>query len=254
MLERPIASGSANAQKTCVSVAGSQTARAPTCRSVDTATSTSAVSARPPACASSSLARVALSAGTAPVATRPAARPAIVASLTMGNTLLVPVDSGSIAASPIAVAATLAVPSPPRQTTTRAPAATMRRTASTVSWAVCRIGWPSRNSTSGSRMPWLRRCPIARSTAAEIPPRSVDSSTRSTPTAWNAVSIRWIMLAFSAVGNTVACVTSRRMSRPDSGFATTPTTASPTVPHLLGPYSARSCRKGEYPRPAPRMI
>ena len=43
MLDRPIASGSANAQNTWATVAGSQTARAPTWRSVDTATSTSAV-------------------------------------------------------------------------------------------------------------------------------------------------------------------------------------------------------------------
>src|SRR5260221_11942464 len=44
--------------------------------------------------------------------------------------------------------------------------------------------------------------------------------------------MRWIMLAFSAVGNTEACVTRRRMSRPDIGFATTPTTPSPTATHL----------------------
>ena len=76
----------------------------------------------------------------------------MVASRTAGNTLLVPVDRASIGTSPIADAATLAVPSPPRQTITRAPAVTMRRTASTVSCAVCRIGWPSRYSTSGHRL------------------------------------------------------------------------------------------------------
>ena len=57
MLDRPIASGSANAQKSWVSVAGSHTARLPTWRSVDTATSMSAVSARSPTRTSSSLAR-----------------------------------------------------------------------------------------------------------------------------------------------------------------------------------------------------
>ena len=235
MLDRPIASGSANAQKSWVSVAGSHTARLPTWRSVDTATSMSAVSARSPTRASSSLARaVTPSAGTVPVATKPAARPAIVASRTAGNVLLVPVDSASIGTSPAADAVTLAVPSPPRQTITCAPAVTIRRTASTVSCAVCRIGWPSRNSTSGHRPPAPRRRSIARNTAAEMPPRSVPSSTRCTPTAASAVSMRWIMLAFSAVGNTEACVTRRRMSRPDSGFATTPTIASPTA-HLLAP-------------------
>src|SRR5690348_677106 len=41
------------------------------------------------------------------------------------------------------------------------------------------------------------------------------------------------MLAFSAVGKTEARVVRRRMSRPDSGFATTPTIASPKATHLL---------------------
>src|SRR5579862_9966929 len=82
-----------------------------------------------------------------------------------------------------------------------------------------------------------------------MPPRSVLSSTRSTPTAPRAVSIRRIMLAFSAVGNTEAWVTRRRMSRPDSGFATTPTIASPTASPPHGPNSARLARKGEYPPP-----
>ena len=114
--------------------------------------STSAVSVRSPARTSSSLAwLVTPAAGTAPVATRPAASPATVASRTAGNTLLVPVDRASIGTSPAADAATRAVPSPPRQMITRAPAFTMRRTAATVSCAVCRIGWPSRNSTSGHR-------------------------------------------------------------------------------------------------------
>src|SRR5690349_20417330 len=85
---------------------------------------------------------------------------------------------------------------------------------------------------------------MARNTAAEIPPRSVLSSTRWTPTAPNAVSMRWIMLAFSAVGNTEACVTRRRMSRPESGFATTPTIASPKAAHLLALLCAPAGQKG----------
>ena len=85
---------------------------------------------------------------------------------------------------------------------------------------------------------------MARNTAAEMPPRSVLSSTRCTPTAPNAVSMRWIMLAFSAVGNTEACVTRRRMSRPESGFATTPTIASPKAP-TSSPHFARLPPKRE---------
>ena len=168
----------------------------------------------------------------------------MVASRTAGNTLLVPVDRASIGTSPAADAATRAVPSPPRQTMTRAPSVTMRRTASTVSCAVCLIGWPSRNSTSGQRASVWRRRWMARNTAAEMPPRSVLSSTRCTPTAPNAVSMRWIMLAFSAVGNTEACVTRRRMSRPESGFATTPTIASPKAP-TSSPHFARLPPKSE---------
>ena len=173
----------------------------------------------------------------------------MVASRTAGNTLLVPVDRASIGTSPAADAATRAVPSPPRQTITRVPAVTIRRTASTVSCAVCRIGWPSRNSTSGQRASWpclppAGRRSMARNTAAEMPPRSVLSSTRCTPTAPNAVSMRWIMLAFSAVGNTEACVTRRRMSRPESGFATTPTIASPKAP-TSSPHFARPAAKRE---------
>src|SRR6516164_1778506 len=45
------------------------------------------------------------------------------------------------------------------------------------------------------------------------------------------------MLAFSAVGKTEARVVRRRMSRPDSGFATTPTIASPKAP-TSWPYAA----------------
>ena len=56
--------------------------------------------------------------------------------------------------------------------------------------------------------------------------------------------MRWIMLAFSAVGKTEACVTRRRMSRPDSGFATTPTIASPTAAHLLAPTLLANPRNG----------
>src|SRR6266436_9453966 len=78
-----------------------------------------------------------------------------------------------------------------------------------------------------------------------MPPRSVLSSARCTPTAPNAVSMRWIMLAFSAVGNTEACVTRRRMSRPESGFATTPTIASPKAP-TSSPHFARLTSKREY--------
>lgn len=59
-----------------------------------------------------------------------------------------------------------------------------------------------------------------------------------------ALDVRWIMLAFSAVGNTEACVTRRRISRPDSGFATIPTIASPTPINLLALTLRARPRKG----------
>jgi len=51
---------------------------------------------------------------------------------------------------------------------------------------------------------------------------------RPTPSAPARPSARTTMLAFSALGNTDALATSRRMSRPDIGLAMTPTVASAT--------------------------
>jgi hypothetical protein len=68
----------------------------------------------------------------------------------------------------------------------------------------------------------------SRRTAAETPKVSVDTSTRPTPSAPAAAVSRTTMVAFSALGNTDALATSRRMSRPDIGLAMTPTVASAT--------------------------
>jgi hypothetical protein len=65
----------------------------------------------------------------------------------------------------------------------------------------------------------------SRRTAAETPKVSGDTSTRPTPSAPAAAVSR---LAFSALGNTDALATSRRMSRPDIGLAMTPAVASAT--------------------------
>src|SRR5215469_11369395 len=64
------------------------------------------------------------------------------------------------------------------------------------------------------------------------------------------------MLAFSAVGKPEARVVRRRMSRPDSAFATTPTIASPKAPHLLALCCAPYGKHGtgiavRIPRPEP---
>jgi hypothetical protein len=60
------------------------------------------------------------------------------------------------------------------------------------------------------------------------PEGAVDTSTRPTPSAPAAAVSPTTMLAFSALGNTDALATSRRMSRPDIGLAMTPTVASAT--------------------------
>ena len=59
--------------------------------------------------------------------------------------------------------------------------------------------------------------------AAQIPAASGIIRTRPTPRAPMAPSMRCTMLAFSAVENTEARLTSRRMSLPDIGLAMMPT-------------------------------
>ena len=79
----------------------------------------------------------------------------------------------------------------------------------------------------------VRRRPGACARPAATPPAtpiaSVDISTRSTPVAPAAASSRSTMFVFSALGKTEACATSRRMSRPDIGFATMPTVEPGTI-------------------------
>ncbi len=85
-----------------------------------------------------------------------------------------------------------------------------------------------------------------RRTAAETPKVSVDTSTRPTPSAPAAAVSRTTMLAFSALGNTDALATSRRMSRPDIGLAMTPTVTSATS----GGGSPASRWRAAYPSPS----
>ena len=86
----------------------------------------------------------------------------------------------------------------------------------------------------------------SRRTAAETPKVSVDTSTRPTPSAPVAAVSRTTMLAFSALGNTDALATSRRMSRPDIGLAMTPTVTSATS----GGGSPASRWRAAYPSPS----
>ena len=63
------------------------------------------------------------SSGTAPVATNPAARPATVPSIQLGNALFVPVESVLSGISPQGPATTRCVPSPPSTAIAATPAA-----------------------------------------------------------------------------------------------------------------------------------
>lgn len=98
----------------------------------------------------------------------------------------------------------------------------------------------SRNSTLGHRRWAVERAfvsrVISRCTPAAMPKVSVDSSTRSTPIVPAARRIRSTMLAFSVFGNTEACDTMRRMSRPDIGLGMMPM----ALPGATGRSSPRS--------------
>jgi len=84
---------------------------------------------------------------------------------------------------------------------------------------------------------------------------SVDTSTRPTPSAPAAAVSRTTMLAFSALGNTDALATSRRMSRPDIGLAMTPTVASATSRWRLTRQPLACCSPIALPaRPPPLRV
>ena len=140
-----------------------------------------------------------------------------------GNALLVPVDRGSSGTSPLSAAAARTVPSPPSTTITPAPRARIAATSARVSSAVPVSALSSTNSSAGRRPALARRFARPRATPPATPMPSVEIRARSTPAAPAAASSRSTMLVFSALGNTEACATRRRMSRPDIGLATIPT-------------------------------
>ena len=159
--------------------------------------------------------------------------PATVASIMIGNALLVPVLSASIGVSPSPGAAARMVPSPPSSTT-----AAEHRWAIIRAYSVVSVADPVgrgrvRNSISGSRTRAdggaARSRRTSRSTPAAIPKASVDSSTRSTPSAPTARMIRSTIDVFSVFGKTDACATTRRMSLPDIGFGMIPTALPETT-------------------------
>ena len=224
--------GSARVRNTSYIVFISQMARVATNRSLDSATSTSAMSRSSP---STITARVLLrtdasSSGTVPDATSPAAIPAVVPSTITGNTLLVPVEMATIAIPRQPLATARFVPSPPSVMTQFTPWSAMAAAARTVSPSLNRAVICSK-STSTDR--WGSSA--ARRTRCEL---SGMASTRSMPTDCRPSSARRTMFTFSQSGTTLPWATSRRMSLLAAGFAIIPTNAKRCLlPVQLSPCS-----------------
>ena len=153
-----------------------------------------------------------------------AASAGTVGSHISGNALLVPVDRGRIGdVGAVGRRGPVAVPSPPSTTISAHRPRASPGPGAWVSSAVPESTSSSTNSSAGRRPSLARRLATARATPPATPIPSVETSTRSTPAAPAAASSRTTMLVFSALGNTEACATGRRMSRPDMGLATMPT-------------------------------
>lgn len=213
MADSPMALESANTAATSTRSSTRQIARAPTHGAVETPTSTTAAARRPAHSAMRACSRTQpTSTGTAPVATNPAARPAIVGSAQWGKTLLVPVDTAASGMSPRTPTVRRCVPSPPRTHTADTPARTSRPSASTVSDAVKR-GSIGSQSSSGNDSPYSRTMALVSRRTVEAMARSVGiASTRSTPDAFSPASSRTVIAPFSTLSTTVAALTNRRMS------------------------------------------
>src|SRR4051812_25756928 len=160
--------------------------------------------------------------------------PATVVSRISGNALFVPVDSAQIGTSPHPRATIRCVPSPPRTTIARTPAATIRSTAIALSRAVPSSATSSSSSTGNGAAPsnartvpraWRWRCSVV-----DRPSAAGSMRTRSTPAAPNPARSRKTIPALSALPNTDAPATRRRMSRPDAGLAMTPTVTTAVDP------------------------
>ena len=151
----------------------------------------------------------------------------MVASRSAGKTLLVPVESGIMGISPQTEATRRLVPSPPSTTIAAAPASIIISTARSVSMGACSISISRKVMAGQGSPPMLSWIPIARLTPPAIPPRSGIMKVRATPTAPSPAMVRATMFDFSAVWNTEAWATRRRMSRPEAGLARMPTAGPP---------------------------
>ena len=141
--------------------------------------------------------------------------PASVPSISLGKTLLVPVDIGAIGTSPHPFATNRFVPSPPRVTMQSAPASRMMRAASVESFwlpdGVC--GMNSECIPS-----W-----VSAIAARANPAISGMTMTLVTPWDWRPANTRRSVFDFSWLETTRPCATNRRMSLPAAGFAIMPT-------------------------------
>ena len=215
--EVPTEAASARASTTRRMRVGSKGMRFPTRSPTSWVTSTSArSSASPSTRRCTSLARSAASwRASLPDASRPAAEPPTVASTMTGNTLFVPVESGTRGASRQTLQTARFVPSPPSTISTPQPAFRMASAARMVSPASSRAS-TSITSISAS----MRRFSTA---LCEIRVGSRTTITRSAPLATAPTTARatWSRLLSSVVW--LARASMRRQSRPDIGLAMTPT-------------------------------
>ena len=250
MLDSPLLAGVAMAATTLRMPSAFQTARLPTNDPATRATSTSATSCTsgrsscPVTWTRMRLARRATAAtSTAPDATSPAAVPADVASHASGNTLLVPVDTGTNGASGHPTTTSRLVPSPP--STTTAPASALARWAaaatvssrspdsgSAITVAATPFGRSSRSSARWPRWWWSSLIRIRRAPPSAAP----TTARRTSPT-------------FAASETGLALPTSRRMSLPASGLTTMPTVATTMFRRPVWP-GRHGCRRRSAWRPA----
>ena len=192
-------------------------ARAPMYCCLATAASIRAMSRRSPSTDTSSIGREQVTelGSTAPVASTPAASPAMVPSTRIGNTLLVPVETGTSGTDSCADATARLVPSPPRVTMQAAPLSVIALAA--------RIESRSRPTIGTSRLSNSIAPACSEAAALARPAESGMAITLPTPAANSPASMRSTIFTFSSSGTNRPLATSRLMSLPAAGFTIRPT-------------------------------
>ena len=158
------------------------------------------------------------SGSTTPLASNPAAAPATVGSVRLGNTLFVPVDIGTSVASGQTPAIVRLVPSPPSVTSTLTSRARIASTARIVS--VGETVAPTSTISISASMRRSVSAPVA------MPNGSAMATIRVAPAVTAPMTARAIRLRLSSVVDTAPRAATRRTSRPETGLAMIPTVPS----------------------------